>query len=281
MPFQQEWLIPDRVVKVVFSGELTVEEIARSFMISGKFLMESQAERVHFIHDWSQLEKFPTNLSQIRSATDFGDNPFMNKLGWVVVFGVRHKILRFVGDITFQLFHIRTHMTDDMETSLAFLHQQDPTLQKPQDFTKADWYLKGHILHCYDVLTADEMTQRNRNALQLLEKEGKPPAVHMIIDFSSTDVDNYEADVRELVRRSTSSREFADARDNLIRHPLFGWVVVFGVHNRNINVGGKIVSMKYSYKRKEVNTISEAAAFLKQIDPNVAKLLGTKSNQNL
>jgi len=280
MPFHQEWLIPERIVKVSFWGNLTVEEIANSFKVSGKFLMESQATRVHFVHDWSRLKTFPTNLSQIRNATNFGENPAMNKLGWVVVYGVKQKLLRFIGDLTFQLFQIRTHMTDDFDSALKFLHQQDATLVSEKKSTDVSWYLKGHILYCYDVITDEDMTLRNQNALNLIEQDGKPPYVHMLIDFSSTASDTYESDVRDLVRRSLSSKEFADARDNLIRHPLFGWVVVFQVHNRNINVGGKIVAMKYNYKRKEVATLTEAVEFLKQIDPHVASLLQLQSSPN-
>lgn len=276
MPFHQEWLIPERVVKVTFTGTLTVEEIAKSFRVSSGFLLQSRAERVHFIHDWSRLEKFPMNLSQIRNSINIADNPFADKLGWVVVFGVRHTVLRFVGDLTFQLFQIRTHMTDDMDSALEFLYKQDTTLQSQEKNTDVKWYLKGHILYCKDVLTADEMIERNTNALELLEQDGKPPYVHMLIDFASTNIENYDLNVRELVRRSTSSQAFANARDNLIQHPLFGWVIVFNVHNRNINVSGKIVSMKYNYKRKEVNSLPEAIDFLKQVDPNITIALQTQ-----
>ena len=277
MPFHQEWFIPNRIVKVTFSGNLSIEEIAKSFMVSGKFLLESDADRVHFIHDWSQLETFPTNLSHIRNATSIRNNPALHKLGWVVIFGARDKLMRFVGDLTFQLFRIHTHMTEDLDSALEFLYRHDNTLEKPNTFTDVRWYLQGHILYCHDVLNAEEMTQRNTNALKLLEEEGQPPYVHMLIDFASTNTDEFDADVRDLVRRSTSSQEFEDARDNLVRHPLFGWVVVFNIHSRNINVGGKIVATKYNYKRKEVNSLQEAIEFLKQVDPHIAMTLNRQS----
>ncbi len=281
MPFHQEWFMPDHIVKVTFTGRLTIEEITKSFVVSGKFLAESQGERIHFIHDWSGLESFPTNLSHIRQAIDIHENPFTDKLGWVVVFGVQQKLLRFVGDITFQLFKIRTHMTEDMESALEFLRKQDPTLKKFQHMSDVSWYLKGHILYCYDVVKVEDMITRNTNALKLVEQDGQPPAVHMLIDFSSTNNPNYDLDVRELVGRSTSSIEFAEARDNLIRHPLFGWVVTFNIHNRNINVGGKIVAMKYNYKRKEVNSLPEAITFLKQVDPYLDSQFSSQINDKL
>lgn len=278
MPFHQEWFVPNRIVKVTFSGNLTPEEIGKSFTVSGKFLLESDAERVHFIHDWSQLENFPTNISLIRNAVNVGDTPSRSKLGWVVIFGARQPLLRFVGDLVFQLFRIRTHMTDNFATALEFLYQQDLTLKKQNNFTDVRWYLKGHILYCQDVFNAEEMTRRNTNALNLLESEGKPPYVHMLIDFASTNTADFDADVRELVRRSTSSKAFADARDKLVRHPLFGWVVVFNIHDRNINAGGKIVAMQYNYKRKEVDSLPEAINFLKQVDPNIASIFSTQSD---
>lgn len=273
MPFHQEWLMPDGIVKVTFWGDLTAEEIAKSFSVSGQFLAKSQASRVHFVHDWSQLTSFPTNLSQIRDATDFGENLFRERLGWVVVYGVQHKLLRFVGDITFQLFQIRTHMTQDLDTALDFLYEQDKALQKNRSFTDVSWYLKGHILYCYDVLDSSEMILRNQNALKLLEQDGKRPFVHMMIDFSSTKSESHSTDIRDVVRRSAPSITFAQARNNLIQHPLFGWVVVFNVHNPNINVGGKIVATRYNYKRKEVSTLVDAITFIKQVDPHVASIL--------
>ncbi len=273
MPFHQEWLITDQVVRVVFTGQLTIEDIAKSFMVSGKFIAESEAKRVHFIHDWTQLDGFPTNLNQIRSSTEMDENPYADRLGWVVIFGAQGKILRFLGDIVFQLYQIRTHMTSNLDEAIAFLEKQDPTLVKSPKLTEVEWYLEGHIIKCFDVVPEEDMIQRNRNVLKLIEAEGKPPHVHMLIDFSSSNSKDYALDVRQLVRRSTYSIDFANTRDELLRHPLFGWVVVYGVHSNNINVSGKIISMKYNYKRKEVTTIQEAIDFLKRVDSNIAKLL--------
>lgn len=281
MPFKQAWYIENHVIKVEFWGDLTVEDIAKAFQMLSKFLEESNAQRVHIIHDWSNLEHFPINLTAIRNAIDFNQSMALDKLGWVVIFGVKRQLIKFAGDLTFQLFQIRTHIADDFDSALAFLQTQEPNLKSILDqkaITEVTWYLQGHILHCYDVFTADQMIRRNQNALRLLEAVGKAPTVHLLIDFSSTDTENYSSDIRELVNRATSTQAFQEARDNLIRHPLFGWVVVIGVHSRNIDVGGKIIAMKCNYKRKDVDTLDDAITFLKQIDPHIARLLKTQSD---
>jgi hypothetical protein len=281
MPFKHEWYIQDHIIKVEFWGNLTVEDIANAFQILSKFLNESNAQRIHLIHDWSKLERFPISLTAILNAIDFNQRKILDKIGWVVIFGVQRQLIRMAGDLTFQLFQIHTHMADDLHSALEFLQDQEPSLKSILDqkaITDVTWYLQGHILHCYDVFTAEQTTLRNQNALRLVEAEGKAPAVHLLIDFSSTDIESYSADVRELVNRSTSTQAFQEARDNLIRHPLFGWVIVIAVHSRNIDVSGKIIAMKYNYKRKEVDTLDDAITFLKQIDPHIARLLTSQSD---
>ena len=276
MPFKQTWYIQDHVVKVEFWGILTIEDVVKSFNVSGKFLIESQAHSVHFIHDWTKLEHIPTNFREIRNRVDFNQNPAFGKLGSVLIYGAGQASLKTVGDLIFQMFQIRTHMTDKLESALAYLQQQEPHLQSllhQKVLTHVKWQLQGHILYSHHPHSAEDITLRNQNALKLILAEGKPPAVHMLIDFSLIEGSEYPKDVRELLRISTSSPEFQEARDNLIHHPLFGWVVVFGVQNPNVNVSGKIIAQKYSYKRKEVDTLKEAISFLKHIDPNISNVV--------
>lgn len=277
MPFRQSWYIQDHVVKVEFWGSLTIEDLIKSFDVSGKFLIESHAPRIHFIYDWSELEHFPTNFKEIRQGIDFNQNPAFGKLGLVVIISTKQYPLKAVGDLIFQIFQIRTYTTDTLESALIYLQQRDSFL-KPllhqKILSHVRWHLKGHVLYCHHADTADDIMIRNQNALNLIQTDGKLPAVHMLIDFSLTEDADYTKDIRELLRFSTSSPEFQKARDALIRHPLFGWVVVFGIKSENVNMGGKIVAQKFSYKRKDVDTIDDAMAFLKQIDSNVAHLLG-------
>lgn len=276
MPFKQTWYIHDHIVKVELNGKITAGDIAESFVVSRTFLDESQADRVHFIHDWNGIEHFPTNPYEIRRTLGRPVNEQPEKLGWVVIYGAKKELLRFIGDLTFQLFQIQSHMTDTMASALEFLQQQDPKLNQffnEQSLTHVRWHVPGHILYCYNVFNTDQMIMRNRNTFHLIESEGKPPHVHMLIDYSSTDIQAYSSDVRDLVRWATSSKEYEESRDKLIRHPLFGWVVAIGVHNRNIKISGKILSLRYNYKRKEVETLDEAMTFLKHVDPNIARIL--------
>lgn len=278
MPFKQAWYIEDRIVKVELYGDLTAEEIAESFMMSGEFLIEAGEHRIHFIHDWAQIKSHPTNLHDIHHLLNVNMSGLFDNLGLVVIYGTETKLLRLIGELTFQRFQIRTHRTDDFDSTLEFLLQQDPSLktaisQKP--FTDVTWYLSGHIMYCHDLIDPDAMMQRNLNAYALLNAEGKPPFVHLFIDFTSTDSPDYTVNVRNIMRRSRHSPEFEVARDQLIRHPLFGWVVVFGIKDANLNAGGKINAMRTNYKRKDVESLEEALVFIKQVDPHVAQILNS------
>lgn len=281
MPFKQTWYTHDHIVKVDLYGEITAAEIAQSFQVSRKFLQDSTADRVHFIHDWSGITSFPTNPLEIRRALNRPYNTKSDKLGWVVIYGVEKELLRFIGELTFQFFQIHSHMTDTLDSALEFLTQQYPTLKPFLDersLTEVHWHIQGHVLYCRGVFTADQMFIRNLNSFQLIEREGKPPYVHMLIDYTTTDIKDYSSNLRELVRWSNSSPEFQAARDNLLKHPLFGWVVSVGGHSRNIKISGKILSSRYNYKRKEVDTLDEALTFLKQVDSNIARILQFSSD---
>lgn len=276
MPFAHEWYIPQHIARITFYGELTTRDIEEAFKISGQYIDESNARAIHFLHDWSRLTRLPANLKELRQSFSFPLGGIrLGKLGMVIVYGVETETLRLLGDLIFQYLRVRAQMTGNLESALAILRAKDATIfDAPQTTSTAvSWHLKSHILYCYGVITSDDMLARNINAARLIEADGKPPFVHLIIDYSISKAEDYPTDIRNLIHRSESSEEFERARDQLVTNPLFGWVVAIGSPTRNIEVGATIVAARNNYRRKEVANLNEAITFLKQVDPNIAKLL--------
>lgn len=129
MPHQQTWLIKNHVVAVTFSGELTAEDIGNAFHESAQHVIESSDAPVHFLHDWRNVERFPTSLSQVFKASQNSKAP-LSKVGWVVAYGKYNKLFKFMGDIFFQLFNVRFRLCETREEAVDFLCQQDQRLDK-------------------------------------------------------------------------------------------------------------------------------------------------------
>lgn len=128
MSFSQQWYIQDRVVFVRFTGRLTVEEIGASFETSMDFVDNHTGEHpLHFLHDWTELEVFPTSLALIARSTNrkLKDR---SKLGWVVAYGSGQFMLRFTSDLVFRIFDIHFRMANDLEQAQHLLRHIDPTL---------------------------------------------------------------------------------------------------------------------------------------------------------
>ena len=127
MPVSHRWFLKDRIVLFEFSGVITFEEVVSSLEESARIVNETEGQSIHFLHDWSQLERFPTNILQIRKETNA---PIRNlrKLGWLVIYGAENRLLRYISHTVLQVFKIRFRMFTHAEDAIAYLRQMDPTL---------------------------------------------------------------------------------------------------------------------------------------------------------
>lgn len=127
MPTQQKWYLNDRIVFVEFAGELSVDDIVEALETSINYVERSAAQPVHFLHDWTQLKKFPTNILQIRRQSDIRLSD-RSKLGWMVAYGNDNRLMRYISQTVTYLFDIRFRMFSTREEALRFLHKMDDTL---------------------------------------------------------------------------------------------------------------------------------------------------------
>jgi len=143
MPFEQQWIIPNHVVFVKLSGILTVEEIGASFEMSMDFVDEHLGENpIHFLHDWTELEIFPTSLALIKRSTNrkLKDR---SKLGWVVAYSSDQFMLRFISDIVFRIFQVHFRMVENLDQAQMLLQNIDPTL--PENFPPTGKTRESHL----------------------------------------------------------------------------------------------------------------------------------------
>lgn len=127
MPTEQQWYVPERVVRVRFYGKLTLDEIVDAFATSAELVDATSAPPVHFIHDWTELDSFPTNIIDIRRSTTVRvKDP--KRIGWVVAYAKNDQILQSMSNIVFQLFRIRFQMVDSADEAVAFLQRMDSKL---------------------------------------------------------------------------------------------------------------------------------------------------------
>jgi hypothetical protein len=127
MPISHRWFLENRIVLFKFSGSVTFEEVVSALEDSARIVNESEEEKVHFLHDWSQLERFPTNILQIRKETNAPIRD-LRKLGWLVIFGAENRLLRYISQTVLQVFRIRFRMFTHAEDAIAYLRKMDPTL---------------------------------------------------------------------------------------------------------------------------------------------------------
>lgn len=129
MPHQQSWLIQNRVVYVVFTGDMSAGDVGDAFHESARHVIESNDAPVHFFHNWTEVRKFPTSLSEVFKVSRDSKAPVRN-VGWVVAFGQNTKLFKFMGNIFFQLFGVHFRLFETAEEAADFLCEQDTRLEK-------------------------------------------------------------------------------------------------------------------------------------------------------
>ena len=127
MPVEQDWLIPDHLASVRFFGDVTLHDVGVAFGRSAELVDASGGKQVHFLHDWQDVTSYPTNVIQIRQALQARVSD-RSKLGWVVIYGMDHQLLRFLSHIALELFKVRVKQLETRIDAITFLYHIDPAL---------------------------------------------------------------------------------------------------------------------------------------------------------
>lgn len=132
MPTSQDWLIEDHVVLVKFWGDVTAEEVGEAFSLSAHFLTIGKGRKIHFIHDWGSWDHFPTNIFAVRRHLNVEiTNVERRKLGWMVAYGNKNRILEFVSHVVLQIVNVPYRSFKTQEEAFRFIQKMDPNLPQP------------------------------------------------------------------------------------------------------------------------------------------------------
>ena len=127
MPCELKWYLQDRVLLQRLSGVVTLEDVKASNAQLKTFLASGVAP-THVIVDLSGVERFPTSLSTIKEFVQ--PVPNQDILGWVLIFGAKNALLRFLASMVTQLAgeNVRMRMLDTLPQAIDFIRKQDETL---------------------------------------------------------------------------------------------------------------------------------------------------------
>lgn len=134
MPISNQWLIPDQVIGVRWSGVITEQELEVIDYALLHSLNATQTPRIHFIsHELDLLEELPLK-AYIRTQS-----PRHTRFGWYIVVQPRHKAFaRMITQMACTVLQLRFRIVEDEATAWKVLQRINPQLVQPTvTFTNA------------------------------------------------------------------------------------------------------------------------------------------------
>ncbi len=125
MPYKIEWLREKRIMVETLLGTISMEEATQAANETAQFLNQGEAP-VHLIVDVSHMEKFPTNVRNVRNISGYLSNP---ALGWMVIVGADY-LVNFISTIVSQVVRFQLSRAETVEKAVTFLEKQDATLTR-------------------------------------------------------------------------------------------------------------------------------------------------------
>ena len=123
MPYEISWSEDKRLLFTRAHGNVTVQETVQMSQIATERLAEGNPP-IHFVVDITDIQKFPTNILQLKNTVSYLRHPNM---GWLVVVG-SNALLNTLGAIISQLLGANFRTFRTRKGALDFLAQMDPTL---------------------------------------------------------------------------------------------------------------------------------------------------------
>ena len=124
MAYQIEWQIPQRVILVTYTDQITVEDLAGVNQELAVFHEEGIAP-IHVI-SYLQTNKFPTNVKTIKEVMNILS---FEKWGWYIVAGFENSLGRFLMTMISNAFSVKAKATNNLEESLEVLQRLDASLR--------------------------------------------------------------------------------------------------------------------------------------------------------
>jgi len=119
-----DWLIEKHVI-ISTATIWDAESLADHIIDVNEMVNQSDLPLVHTVWDFQNLEKYPTNLNDIRKAV----KPLFtnDRLGWVITV-MQNQMIAFLSQAATSMYSVRYRNFKTMEDALEFLQGQDQTL---------------------------------------------------------------------------------------------------------------------------------------------------------
>jgi hypothetical protein len=124
MAFNVSWYEEQRVILTKLNGNVTLDELKEIDRQLIEFI-RAGTPLVHLIVDMTEMDKMPTNVTQVNGALQHLNE---DGLGWTILVGAS-PIIRFVGGVVAQIARMRFRALPTFSEALTFLTAQDSTLQ--------------------------------------------------------------------------------------------------------------------------------------------------------
>jgi hypothetical protein len=123
MPYEINWSHNQQLLITRAYGNVSVQEAVEMSAVATQRLQEGKPP-IHFLVDITDIQKFPTNILQLKNTVGHLRHPHM---GWLVVVG-NNSLLNTLGTIISQLLGTNFRTFRTRKNALDFLEQVDPRL---------------------------------------------------------------------------------------------------------------------------------------------------------
>lgn len=124
MPTDTQWYVEGRVIYTRVTGDITMEDVIAMNARTVELLKQG-TPLIHHIVNVEQMTSFPLKLAELTKAVQF-----VPEMGWLLIVGTIHPIIRFFGSIITQVSKARFRTFEKEPDALHFLWDVDVTLDK-------------------------------------------------------------------------------------------------------------------------------------------------------
>lgn len=124
-PFDMKWYIENKIALFLQYQEATLDNVDAMIQAVNQLLDSSPQNKVAVIVNISGMKGNQSSISAI--ARRFQQTR-SDKWGFTVVIGAENRVVKFLGQIFFQLGRVEVRFADDLDGAMAILHRIDPDL---------------------------------------------------------------------------------------------------------------------------------------------------------
>jgi hypothetical protein len=121
---QFNWIIQDRLFYVKWPQVISEQVIDNFKSDMHSFLLSSDVSKIHYISDLRETTHLPS-LGEVKEQAALLNH---DKTGWVVVLTSNNGLVKLLIQVIMRLFPIHLRFVNDLDETIVFLQNVDPTL---------------------------------------------------------------------------------------------------------------------------------------------------------